>query len=115
AVIEGEICVSFREARAAHPAALQPGRLDQAARMIAGRVLEDRARVRLPLRLTRDASGPHGVEPRTDCSGLLGPQAEAHGRDHEACRQVRAAGGEAQRVACETPRAAARAEAGAGS
>src|SRR5262249_25246179 len=64
AIVHDEVGVPLREAGPPDAPALQTRCLDQATRVVAARVLEDRPRVRLSVRLAREAALAHAFHAR---------------------------------------------------
>ena len=100
AVVHDEVRVPLREARAAHPRALQPGGLDQPTRVIAARVLEDRTGVRLPMRLAGEPPAlAHVVHARTDRRRVVRRAGRRSTRRHDEARAADARAGSRRRAA----------------
>ena len=98
-LVDDEVRMSLRNARAPDAGPLQSRDIDQPAGVVAGGVLEHRARVGAAVRLARHAPPPNVFQPATDGVRCLGAEREAHRRHHEARRQRRTPVAEGERRA----------------
>src|SRR5712691_1910065 len=89
ALVHDEVRVLLRDARAARPGPLQSRHVDESPGVIAGRVLEDRAGIGLPMRLGSDASRARVLHASLDGGAPVAMQAEAYRRHDEARGELR--------------------------
>src|SRR5205823_8415430 len=82
AVGDDEICVQRADLRAPDAKSLEPGCLDKAAGMVAGRVAEDASRVLIRERLRRAALRLVLVHAPHDLLAIAGAQPKRRGQDH---------------------------------